>query len=301
MGGGAWKFGWGTQDDQASIETIYKALDVGINWIDTAPIYGLGHAETVVGEAIKGMRERPIIATKCARRWNEKGDILKILKKDSIRQECEASLRRLGVDVIDLYQMHWPEPEQDIEEGWQAIAELIEAGKVRWGGVSNFSVAQMERVRPIHPIASLQPPYSMITRAIEQAQLPYCATQNMGVLCYSPMYKGLLTGTLTRQRLASLPENDHRRRDRRLMEPELTANLDLVEALQGIAEREGRSMSDLAIGWVLYRPEVTAAIVGARRPEQIEETAGIGDGALSGRLIEEINDLLNKPEEALRK
>ncbi len=301
MGGGAWKFGWGDQDDQASIETIYKALDVGINWIDTAPIYGLGHAETVVGKAIKGMHQRPMIATKCARRWNEKGDVLKILKKDSIRQECEASLRRLGVDVIDLYQMHWPEPEQDMEEGWQAIAELIEAGKVRWGGVSNFSVAQMEQVRPIHPIASLQPPYSMIRRAIEQAQLPYCARQNVGVLCYSPMYKGLLTGTLTRQRLASLPENDHRRRDRRLMEPELSANLDLVEALQGIAEREGRSMSDLAIGWVLYRPEVTAAIVGARRPEQIEETAGIGDGELSGRLIEEISDLLNKPEEALRK
>jgi len=173
MGGGDWKFGWGAQDDQASIETIYKALDVGINWIDTAPIYGLGHAETVVGKAIKGMHKRPMIATKCARRWDEKGDILKVLKKDSIRQECEASLRRLGVDVIDLYQMHWPEP--DIEEGWQAIAELIEAGKVRWGGVSNFSIAQMERVRPIHRIASLQPPYSMIRRAIEQECLtPLC-------------------------------------------------------------------------------------------------------------------------------
>jgi aryl-alcohol dehydrogenase-like predicted oxidoreductase len=300
IGGGDWQFGWGPQDDKDSIQTIYKAFDVGINWIDTAAVYGLGHSEEMVGKAIKGMQDQPIVATKCARNWDQDGTILKILKKDSIKAECEASLRRLDVEVIDLYQIHWPEPDEDIEEGWEAIGELIDEGKVRWGGVSNFSVTQMERIRPIHPISSLQPPYSMIVPHIEQTVLPYCAEHNIGVICYSPMYKGLLTGRLTRERLATLPESDHRSRDAHLKEPELTANLALVAGLQTIAEREGRSMSDIAIAWTLRRPEVTTAIVGARHPNQIQETARLGDWALSDAIIEEIDGLLNRRAEALR-
>ena len=267
-------------------------MDVGINWIDTAAIYGLGHAETIVGRAIKGMQERPLIATKGARVWNEKGDILKVLKKASIKNECEASLRRLGVEVIDVYQLHWPEPDEDIEEGWEAVAELVEEGKVRWGGVSNFSVAQMQRVQPLHPIASLQPPYSMVMRDIEASQLPYCEKHHIGVICYSPLYKGLLTGKLTRHRLAALPENDHRRRDPHLLEPALTANLNLVEAVREVSVREERSLSDIALAWVLRRPEVTAAIVGARKPEQIEETARLGDWSLPEPVVAELDGLV---------
>ena len=299
MGGGNWQFGWGAQDDTDSIQTIHRAFDLGINWLDTAAVYGLGRSEEIVGKAIEGMAERPIIATKCARTWTEDGQILKVLNKESIKTECEASLRRLGLDVIDLYQIHWPEPDEDIEEGWEAMAELIEEGKVRWGGVSNFSVSQMERVGPIHPISSLQPPYSMIVPGVEEEILPYCGEHNIGVIAYSPMYKGLLTGRLTRDRLEALPENDHRSRDPRLNEPALSANLKLVAGLQEIANREGRSMSDIAIAWVLRRPEVTAAIVGARRPEQIEETARLGNWELSDALINEIDGLLVRRQEAM--
>ncbi len=301
IGGGGWKFGWGAQDDADSIKTIHEAIDAGINWIDTAAVYGFGHSEEVVGKAIEGMSERPIIATKCARKWDENGDILKVLKKDSIKKECEASLQRLGLDVIDLYQIHWPEPDENIEEGWEAVAELIKEGKVRWGGVSNFSAEQMERVRPIHPISSLQPPYSMIVPNIEQSQLPYCAEHNIGVIAYSPMYKGLLTGKLTRQRLAELPENDHRCRDPHLREPELTINLELVGALQTIADRENVSIMQLSIGWVLRRPEVTAAIAGARRPGQIAEIAAAGEWEMPEAVSEEIDRLLKKRAEALLK
>lgn len=291
IGGGDWKFGWGDQDDKESIETIHRAIDCGINWIDTAAVYGLGRSEEVVGKAVKGMRERPIIATKCGRNWDENGNILKLLDKGNIKKECENSLRRLDVDVIDLYQVHWPEPDEDIEEGWEAVSELIQEGKVRYGGISNFSVSQMERVRPIHAITSLQPPYSMVVPDIEDSQLPYCAEHNIGVICYSPMYKGLLTGKLTRERIAALPENDHRSRDPRLKEPKLSENLELVAGLQRIAEREGRSLMELAIAWVLRRPEMTSAIVGARRPDQIEGITGPGAWELSPELIREIDAL----------
>ena len=302
--GGEWDYGWGPQDDAESIAAIRRALDLGINWIDTAPIYGLGHAEEVVGRAIVGRRDKAgppvIIATKCSRVWDE--DTLETssrLKAKSIRREVEDSLRRLGVEVIDLYQIHWPRPDEDIEEGWGAIADLIREGKVRYGGVSNFSVAQLRRVQPIHPVASLQPPYSMLRREVEDRLLPYCAANDIGVIVYSPMQAGLLTGKFTKERVANLPDGDWRRGNEHFQEPQLSANLALVEKLRPIAERSGRTLAQLAIAWVLRRPEVTAAIVGARRPSQIEETAQAGDWKLSAEGIAEIDLLLAERERAL--
>ena len=302
--GGEWDYGWGPQDDAESIAAIHRALDLGINWIDTAPIYGLGHAEEVVGQAIVGRRDKAgppvIIATKCSRVWDE--DTLETssrLKAKSIRREVEDSLRRLGVEVIDLYQIHWPRPDEDIEEGWGAIADLIREGKVRYGGVSNFSVAQLKRVQPIHPVASLQPPYSMLRREVEDGLLPYCAANDIGVIVYSPMQAGLLTGKFTKERVANLPDGDWRRGNEHFQEPQLSANLALVEKLRPIAERSGRTLAQLAIAWVLRRPEVTAAIVGARRPSQIEETAQAGDWKLSAEGIAEIDLLLAERERAL--
>ena len=292
IGGGGWKFAWGPQDDRDSIETIHKAMDCGINWIDTAAVYGLGHSEEIVGKAIKDLPHRPIIATKCERTWDENGTIIPCLKKASIIQECENSLKRLQLDVIDLYQIHWPAPEEDIEEAWEAMTKLIEDGKVRYGGVSNFSVSQIQRLAGKHPVTSLQPPYSMIVPDIEDEILPYCAQNNIGILAYSPMYKGLLTGKLTRERLAKLAEDDHRKNDKRLQEPELTENLNVVDGLKQLADETGRSLSDLAIAWVLRRREVTAAIVGARRPGQISETAKIGDWKLSEDMVAVIDKLL---------
>jgi aryl-alcohol dehydrogenase-like predicted oxidoreductase len=298
-GGGGWKFGWGPQDDEDTIKTIHTAMECGINWIDTAAVYGLGHAEEMVGKALKGMRHRPIIATKCERTWDTDGNIIPVLKKDSIKKECQNSLKRLQTEVIDLYQIHWPDPDNDIEEAWQAISELIEEGKVRYGGVSNFDVPQLRRIGSMHPVTSLQPPYSMIVPDIEEAILPYCARHHIGVICYSPMYKGLLTGKLTRARLQDLADDDHRRRDPRLLEPELSINLALVSKLTALAEREKCPLSDLALAWVLRRPEVTAAIVGARRPEQIIETSRIADWRLSESLMAEIDDLLAKRREQM--
>jgi aryl-alcohol dehydrogenase-like predicted oxidoreductase len=297
IGGGKWAYGWGPQDDADSIAAIHRALDLGINWIDTAAVYGLGHAEEVVGQAIAGRRDEVIIATKCGRRWDESGAIHSRLKAESVRHEAENSLRRLNVETIDLYQIHWPDPEdKDIEEGWGVIADLIREGKVRYGGVSNFSVAQLKRVQAIHPVASLQPPYSMIVRGTEKELLPYCAANGIGVIAYSPMQAGLLTGKFTRERVASLADGDWRRQNPHFQEPELSANLELVEGLRPIAERNGRTLAQLAIAWVLRRPEVTAAIVGARRPSQIEETAAAGDWVLSAEDIAEIDALLAKRE-----
>jgi aryl-alcohol dehydrogenase-like predicted oxidoreductase len=293
IGGGDYAFGWGPQDDADSIATIQRALDLGVNWLDTAAVYGLGHSEEVVGQAVKGMRQKPYIATKCSLRWGEDRVVYNSLKKDSIRLETEQSLRRLQVDVIDLYQIHWPNPEPDIEEGWGEIARLIQAGKIRYAGVSNFNIEQLQRIQPIHPVASLQPPYSMLKRGVEEGLLDYCRENQIGVVVYSPMQKGLLTGTITRQRVENFPEDDNRSRDRMFHEPELSINLELVERLSQIAARRDISMAQLAIAWVLRRPEVTSAIVGGRKPEQIEETVRAGDVDLTSAEIEEIEHLLD--------
>lgn len=294
MGGGGWSFAWGPQDDEESISTIHRAIELGINWIDTAPVYGLSHAEEVVGKALKGLKEKPIIATKCGRVWDEDGNISGCLKKDSIHSEVEESLGRLGIDVIDLYQIHWPIPDEDIEEAWGAIADLIREGKVRYGGVSNFSVEQLKRIHPIHPVASIQPPYSILVRDIEHELLSFCEENNIGVIAYSPMQKGLLTGTFTSERMQNLPEDDHRRRDPMFQEPELSNNLAFVEKLCSVAEKKGKTVAQLAISWVLRRPEVTTAIVGARHPFQIEETVVAGELMLSKEDIDAINILLNE-------
>ncbi|MDK2896628.1 MAG: hypothetical protein PWP04_748 [Candidatus Atribacteria bacterium] len=294
IGGGNWEFAWGPQNDQESIETIHQALDMGINWIDTAAVYGLGHSEEIVGRAIKGMKERPFIATKCGRVWDDQGRITGNLTRESVRREAENSLRRLGVEVIDLFQIHWPDPDYQIEEGWATIADLIKEGKIRYGGVSNFNVEQLKRIQKIHPVASLQPPYSMLRREAEKELFPYCAEQHIGVIVYSPMQKGLLTGKITPERVKNFAPDDHRRNDSMFQEPQLSSNLKLVEKLRSIAEKEGRSVAQLAIAWVLRRPEVTAAIVGARRPDQIKETAPAGDWSLSPQIIEAIEGWLKE-------
>ena len=295
MGGGGWKFAWGPQDDSDSIAAIRAALDAGINWIDTAAIYGLGHSEEVVAEAIEGVAPKPYIFTKCERIWNEAGDILPCLKRDSIRREAEASLRRLKVDVIDLYQMHWPEPEADIEEGWTAMAELQAEGKVRWIGVSNFNVAQMERAARIAPITSLQPPYSMLAPDIETSILPYTGKNNIGVTVYSPMKSGLLTGAMTRERSAAMPADDFRQRTAHFREPLLTRNLALVELLRGIGARHGRTPGEVAIAWTLRREEVTAAITGLRAAKQLDGVIGAAEFRLSAGEIDEIGRFLAQP------
>lgn len=290
--GGPWEFGWGPQDDNDSISTILKAIEGGINWIDTAAIYGFGHSEEVVGKAIKELGERPIIATKCGLVWDQQHRKTNCLERDSIVCECEASLERLGVDRIDLYQMHWPIPDEQIEEAWEAMAKLAEQGKVRYVGVSNFNVGQLKRVEQICPVASLQPPYSMIQRDVEDELLGYCADNNIGVVAYSPMQKGLLTGKFSAERAANLAPDDHRRRDRNFLEPKLGANLKLVEGLGPIAQRNGLTLAQLAIAWVLRRKEVTAAIVGARRAGQIAETISAAEGVLGNEDLAEIEGLL---------
>jgi aryl-alcohol dehydrogenase-like predicted oxidoreductase len=295
MGGGGWKFAWGPQDDSDSIAAIRAALEAGINWIDTAAIYGLGHSEEVVAKAIEGVTPKPYIFTKCERIWNEAGDIFPCLKRDSIRREVEASLRRLKVDVIDLYQMHWPEPEADIEEGWTAMAELKAEGKVRWIGVSNFNAAQMERAARVAPITSLQPPYSMLSPDIETSVLPYTGKNNIGVIVYSPMKSGLLTGAMTRERIAAMPPDDFRQRTAHFREPLLTRNLALVELLREIGARHGRTPGEVAIAWTLRREEVTAAITGLRSAKQLEGVTGAAEFRLSAGEIDEIGRFLARP------
>jgi aryl-alcohol dehydrogenase-like predicted oxidoreductase len=268
MGGGGWQFAWGPQDDRESIEAIHAALDGGVNWIDTAAVYGLGHSEEIVGRALEGRSNRPYVFTKCERIWGEDRLIAKSLKADSIRRECEASLRRLKVDVIDLYQIHWPEPDEDIEEGWSTLAKLKEEGKVRWIGVSNFNAKQLERARKIAPITSLQPPYSAISPEVDNEVLPYCLRHNIGVIVYSPMKSGLLTGKMTRERIAAFPQDDFRKRAPAFQEPNLSRNLELAEIMRRIGRRHGVSAGVVAIAWTLRNPAVTAAIVGMRSAEQ---------------------------------
>lgn len=299
IGGGGWIAGWGPQDDKESEAAILYALKQGINWIDTAAAYGLGHAEEIVGKAIKVSPNKPIIATKCGLVWDREGNISGRLEKESIRREVEASLRRLDIDVIDLYQIHWPDPDSYIEEAWHAISELVKEGKIRYAGVCNFSIEQLKRVQPIHPVASLQPPYSMLERHVEDGLLDYCRQNNIGVIVYSPMQKGLLTGKFSVERAQNLPEDDHRRGDPRFQEPQLSANIELAESLDAVAKKRGRTAAQLAIAWVLRRVEVTAAIVGARRPSQVEETAPAGDLMLSQEDILAIEGLLDKRQRTL--
>lgn len=290
--GGPWQFGWGPQDDDEALGAILAALDRGINWIDTAPAYGLGHSEELVGQALRQTKHKPYIATKCGLLWNDKKEKVPCLKPESIRRECHASLERLGIETIDLYQMHWPDPDEEIEAAWEEMARLVDEGKARYIGVSNYNVAQLERIRRIHPPASLQPPYSMLHREAEEELLPYCARHRMGVVVYSPMQRGLLTGAFSHERLAALAPDDHRRRHPDFQEPRFSATLRLVEQLKQIAQRHGRTCSQLAISWVLRRREITAAIVGARRPDQIEETAQASDWNLSEDDIKEIERLV---------
>jgi aryl-alcohol dehydrogenase-like predicted oxidoreductase len=294
LGGGGYKFGWGPQDDEQSIEAINHALDLGINWIDTAAVYGLGHAEEVVARALKDRSERPYIFTKCARVWNDRGEITGSLKAQSIKRECENSLHRLQTDVIDLYQLHWPDPEQDIEEGWSAMAQLKREGKVRYIGVSNFNVGQMRRAMEIAPISSLQPPFSLINPGIQNDILPYCQHHNIGVIVYSPMASGLLTGSMTRERIANLPDDDWRKRDRDFQEPRLSRNLDLVEVLNEIAFMHNVTPGVVAIAWTLQHPGVTGAIVGARRPEQVDGIIPAAEFQLTDSEAATINDFLNE-------
>jgi aryl-alcohol dehydrogenase-like predicted oxidoreductase len=295
IGGGGWAFGWGPQDDADSIAAIHEALDCGINWIDTAAVYGLGHSEEVVAKALADIpsSRRPYVFTKCGRVWDENRQVGKCLKAESIRRECEASLRRLKVEVIDLYQVHWPEPPEDIEEGWQAVQQLKQEGKIRWCGVSNFSAAQMAQVAKYGLITSLQPPYSILRREIEAETLPYCEQHNIGVIVYSPMQSGLLTGTWTKERHAALPADDWRReKNKHFQEPLFSRNLRLVEVLRSIGNRHGKSPGEVAIAWTLRQPAVTAAIVGARKPGQLSQLVGAATWRLTADEVNEIEQFL---------
>jgi len=276
IGGDGWAFSWSKQDDAQSIRAIHAALDAGINWIDTAAVYGLGHSEEVVAKALMQYSgAKPYVFTKCERNWDANRQIIKCLKADSIRRECEDSLRRLQVETIDLYQIHWPEPDEDIEEGWSTLADLQREGKVRWIGVSNFNVQQMQRIASIAPITSLQPPYSLIRREAENEILPFVQSQNIGVIAYSPMGSGLLTGTMSRERLAALPADDWRTRSLHFQEPLLTRNLEIADRVKRTAENLGVPCGLLAIAWALSNPAVTGAIVGIRNVEQARELADL--------------------------
>ena len=283
VGGGNWDFGWGPQDDGESIKAIHRALDLGINWIDTAAIYGLGHSEEVVGRALKSSSHRPYVFTKCSMRWHADRSIYRSLRAASLTEEVDSSLRRLGVDTIDLYQVHWPNPEEEIEEGWEALAKLQRQGKVRWTGVSNFSVEQMKRVLKIAPITSLQPPYSMLRPAVETEILPFAQENGIGVISYSPMVSGLLTGKMTAARVAALPQDDWRRNAVEFEEPRLSRNMRLVELLREIGKAHGVAPGVVAVAWTLHHPAITAAIVGGRSAAQVEELVP----ALEFRLSEE--------------
>ncbi len=288
IGGGGWEFAWGTQDDPDSIAAIHEALDAGVNWIDTAAVYGLGHSEEVVARTLEGIGNRPYVFTKCSMVWNEHRKISHSLKADSIRRECEASLRRLRVDAIDLYQIHWPDPDEDIEEGWATLAALKKEGKVRHIGVSNFNVPQLKRAQAIAQIASLQPRYSLLHREIEEEILAFAALENIGVIAYSPMASGLLTGAMTRERIAGLPADDWRKRHPDFQEPQLSRNLKMVRLLQAIGRLHGRPPAEVAVAWVLGNPAVTGAIVGARRPGQLPGVVGAAEFRLSPRELAEV-------------
>ena len=290
IGGADWQYGWGPQDDNDSVAAIHAALDAGVNWIDTAAVYGLGHSEEVVGKALKASTAKPYIFTKGAMTWGEDRAIVQTLKK--IREEVEGSLRRLGAETIDLYQIHWPVPDAEIEEGWATMADLQREGKVRWIGASNFSVPQLERAMKIAPVTSLQPPYSMINRTAEPGILPFCLKQGIGVINYAPMHSGLLTGAMTKDRVAAMPPSDFRKKAKQFQEPLLTRNLELAELLREIGAPHGVSAGIVAIAWTLHNPAITAAIVGGRNAAQVEGTLAAANFRLTGREYQEIGDFL---------
>jgi len=292
IGGGNWEFAWGPQDDSESIAAIHRALDLGINWIDTAAIYGLGHSEEVVARALKSSSYKPYIFTKCSMCWHEDRSIYRSLRAASVTEELECSLRRLGVETIDLFQIHWPNPEEEIEEGWETLARLREQGKIRWIGVSNFNVDQMKRAQKIAPITSLQPPYSMLRPAIEKEVLPFAQQNGIGVINYSPMVSGLLTGKMTAERVANFPADDWRRRAVEFNEPRLNRNLRLVEFLREIGAGHGVSPGVVAVAWTLHHPAITAAIVGGRSAEQVRGMATALQFKLSNEAYAQINEFI---------
>jgi aryl-alcohol dehydrogenase-like predicted oxidoreductase len=296
ISGTGWAGSWGIQDDNESIRTIFAAYEAGINWIDTAPDYGIGHSEEVVGIALREMNQKPYIATKVGLHWDENGNRFHSLTRKTVMREVENSLRRLGIETIDLFQIHWPVKGDDEQtlEGWETISRLVEQGKVRYAGLSNCSIDLMRKAQVIHPITSLQPPYNMLQREIEAEILPFCEEHNIGVLCYGTLVKGILTGKYNHETIKNFADDDHRRRDKLFQEPHFGAVLDLVTRLQPIARRNGKSLAQLAIAWVLRRKEVTAAIVGAKSPTQIEETAKAGDWELSAKDTKEIERYLNE-------
>jgi aryl-alcohol dehydrogenase-like predicted oxidoreductase len=302
IGGGQWEFAWGPQDDQESIGAIKAGLDRGINWIDTAAAYGLGHSETIVGRAMKGLRKRPYIFTKCSLIWDESGKISHNLQAASIRREAEASLKRLGLDTVDLYQIHWPawagQPESvspgSVEEAIGALAELKAEGKIRYIGVSNFNAQQMQRALKVAPITSLQPPYSLLAKDVEASILPFALAHQIGVIVYSPMASGLLTGSMTRDRVAGLSEDDWRKNSPNFQEPLLSRNLRLVETLRGIGRRHNATPGEVAIAWTLRNPAVTGAIVGVRSAQQVSGIAGAAGVELSPTDILEIEQGLTR-------
>ncbi len=292
IGGGNWEFAWGPQDDNESIAAIHRALDHGINWIDTAAIYGLGHSEEMVAKALKTTSHKPLVFTKCSMRWHADRSIYRSLKADSVREELENSLRRLNVETIDLYQIHWPNPEAEIEEGWETLAKLREQGKIRWIGVSNFNVDQMKRAQKIAPITSLQPPYSMLRRAIEDEILPFALANNIGVINYSPMVSGLLTGKMTAERVAAFPADDWRKRAVEFNEPRLSRNLKLVELLREIGAPHKVEPGVVAVAWTLRHPAITAAIVGGRSAAQVDGVVPALTFRLNDEEFSRINNFL---------
>jgi aryl-alcohol dehydrogenase-like predicted oxidoreductase len=292
--GGDWKYGWGPQKEKDSIETIHRAIESGINWIDTAAAYGLGTSEEVVGRAVKEMGDKPYIFTKCSIVWDEKGMVDHSLKSDSVRREAEASLLRLGMDTIDLYQIHWPNPDADVEEGWQTLADLQKEGKVRYIGVSNFTIHHLKRAERIAPVTSLQPPYSLIAQDVSDEILPYCRERNIGVLVYSPMGSGLLTGKMTPERVQSLANTDWRKSNANFQQPRLTRHLELVKTLEAIGGSYGRTAGEVAIAWTLRNPAVTAAIVGMRRSDQVEGVVHAGEITLTEDDVQKIETFVRE-------
>ena len=288
LGGADYDWGWGAQDDEDSIAAIHHALELGINWIDTAAQYGFGHSEEVVGRALEGLPERPYVFTKGGQPEGPGRTTLQSLERDSLRRELEGSLSRLRLEAIDLYQIHWPIPDEEIEEGWSMLAELKDEGLVHHIGVSNFDVEQLRRIQSIAPVETLQPPYSLVSRDVEDEIFPFAEQEGIGVIVYSPMASGLLSGAMTRERIASLPENDWRKKSERFQEPQLSAHLALVELLRSVADRHGTTPGAVAVAWTLLNPAVDAAIVGFRRPDQVDPLIAVAALDLGEDEVKEI-------------